>query len=222
MTGGTSIRARVLLAARSIAAEHLVIGTSGNVSARHSGGRSFWITPSGVPYQALTARHLLEIGLDGTRRSGRLKPSSDTMNHAAIYRRRADVAGIVHTHSPYATVFAVLRRTIPPLLAEAAGYLGGEVPVMQYVPPASPSLGEHVARGLGNHRAALLPNHGVIAVGETVESALTAALLVEQSARVAYLASLVGKPRSLPHGEINRLHTFLHTEYGQRPSGGNR
>lgn len=196
--------------------ERLVVGMAGNVSAREPGASEFWITPSGVDYDRLTADNLVQIHLHHPPPPAGLKPSSDTANHQAIYRQRDDVSGIVHTHSTYATVFAVLRREIPALLVEAAGYLGGPVPVMEYLPPASPELGERAAVGLGSHRAVLLPNHGVIAVGESVGDAFTAALLVEQSARVAFLASLLGKPAAIPAGEIDRMHRFLHEEYGQR------
>ena len=89
------------------------------------------------------------------------------------------------------------------------------MPVMEHLPPAIPERGERAARGLGPQRAVLLPNHGVIAVGESPESALIAAIL-EQSARVAYLAHLLGEPVSIPPGEVERMHQFLHYEYGQR------
>lgn len=226
-----AVRASVLDAVRSLRQEGLVVGTAGNVSAREPGTGRFWITPSGVEYSTLTIDDLVCVELAGQtvrgvappfsekgRVGAGLKPSSDTANHAAIYRQRDDVGGIVHTHSTYATVFAVMRREIPALLVEAAGYLGGAVPVMEYLPPASPDLGELAGRGLGLHRAVLLPNHGVITVGESATSALTAALLVEQSARVAYLASLIGKPAPLPPDEVERMHRFLHNEYGQRPA----
>lgn len=212
-----SIRNAVVEAALRIRDAGLVAGTAGNVSARPAHADHFWITPSGVDPSKLTAEALVKVGLDGIALEGGLRPSTDTMNHAAIYRHRDDVASVVHTHSTFATVFAVLRREIPALLAEAAGYLGGAVPVMSYLPPASPDLGEEAADGLGAHRAVLLPNHGVIAVGDSVESAFTAALLVEQAARVAYLSSLLGTPVPLPAGEVERMHRFLREEYGQRP-----
>jgi ribulose-5-phosphate 4-epimerase/fuculose-1-phosphate aldolase len=216
MADDRSVRAGIVSAARKILLEGLVVGSAGNVSGRLPGADRFWITPSGVDFSGLTSSRLLEVDLNGNRRHGRLKPSSDTMTHAAIYRRRPDVAGIVHTHSPYASVFAVLHREIPALLVEAAGFLGGEVLATGYIPPGGDEAGEQTADGLGEQRAVLLPNHGVIAVGESVESALVAALMVEHSARVAYLASLIGKPKPLPPGEVRRMHTFLHTEYGQR------
>ncbi len=196
-----AIRGRVVAAARQILDHGLVGGTAGNVSARTKGGDTFWITPSGISFSALSESQLVEVDVSGRRRTGKLKPSSDATTHAAIYRRRPDVGAVVHTHSPYATVFAVLRRPIPPLLVDAAGFLGGGVPVM--------------GKSIGKSRAALLPNHGVIAVGESIEAALTAAMMVEQSAKVALLARMIGKPRQVPRAEIERMHRFLHTEYGQ-------
>ena len=216
MSSDPDLRAQVLHAARQMWQTGLVIGTAGNVSAREPGGGEFWITPSGVEYHVMTTEDLVRVGVNGQTVSASLKPSSDTPNHAAIYRQRDDVAGIVHTHSTYATVFAVLRREIPALLVEAAGYLGGPVPVIDYVAWATPGAAKHVAGGLGNHRAVLLPHHGVIAVGESVAAALTAAQLVEQSAHVAYLASLLGTPTAVPPREVERINRFLHHEYGQR------
>jgi ribulose-5-phosphate 4-epimerase/fuculose-1-phosphate aldolase len=216
MASEEAVRAGIVAAATRMRREGLVVGTAGNVSARVPGAAQFWITPSGVDYAMLTAESLVCVDLAGRTLAGGMKPSSDIGNHAAIYRARDDVAAVVHTHSPYATVFAVLRREIPALLVEAAGYLGGGVPVMDYLPPARTELGERAARGLGPHRAVLLPNHGVIAVGESAESAVNAAILVEQSARVAYLASLLGEPVPIPPGEVERMHQFLHHEYGQR------
>lgn len=216
MASEEAVRASIVETVGRMRQEGLVVGTAGNVSARVPGAGQFWITPSGVDYATLTAGDLVCVDLAGRTVAGALIPSSDTANHAAIYRVRDDVAGILHTHSTYATVFAVLRREVPALLVEAAGYLGGAVPVMEYLPPASSALGERAARGLGTRRAVLLPNHGVIAVGESAESAFTAALLVEQSARVAYLAQLLGKPSPIPPDEVERMHRFLHHEYGQR------
>ncbi len=217
MASEEAVRASIVETVGRMRQAGLVIGTAGNVSARVSGAGQFWITPSGVDYARLTAGDLVCVDLAGRTVAGALKPSSDTGNHAAIYRLRDDVAAIVHTHSTYATVFAVLRREIPALFVEAAGYLGGAIPLLEYLPPASPELGERAARGLGPHRAILLPNHGVIAVGESAENAFTAAVLVEQSARVAYLASLLGEPSPIPPDEVERMYWFLHHEYGQRP-----
>jgi ribulose-5-phosphate 4-epimerase/fuculose-1-phosphate aldolase len=213
---GDAVRAAIIDTVGRMRQEGLVVGTAGNVSGRESGASKFWITPSGVDYATVRTDNLVQVDLDGRTLVGSLKPSSDTTTHGAIYRARKDVAGIVHTHSPYATVFAVLRRPIPPLLIEAAGFLGGSVSVADYAPPLSPGSADRVVQGMGSGRAALLPHHGVITVGETVASAFTAAQLVEHAARVAYLASLIGKPSELPSADIEHMSQFLHEEYGQR------
>ena len=199
-------------------AEGLVLGTSGNVSARAAGGDGFWVTPSGAPYDKMTLASIVRVDAAGRpahRGPKRWRPSSDTPTHAAIYAARHDAGGIVHSHSPHASAFAVARRPIPPLLLEAAGYLGGEVPVAPYLPPATPDAAQTVARALAGRAAVLLPNHGVLAVGETVETALAAAVMVEQSARVAWLAVALGEPHPLPVADIERMYRFLHEEYGR-------
>jgi len=210
-----TIREIVLRYARRMRQEGLVTGTSGNLSARNRAAQTCLITPSGMEYDDMRPEDLVNVELSGRVVEGRLKPSVDTTSHVAIYRARREVGAVVHTHSPYATAFSVLRREIPPLLAEAAGFFGGPIRVMDYLPPASPQLGERAAAGLGRDRAILLPNHGVIAAGESVEKAFTAALLVEHSARVAILASLMGQPHLIPPGEVERMHRFIHQEYGQ-------
>jgi L-fuculose-phosphate aldolase len=167
-----------------------------------------------VDYEAMSPEDLVEVDMAG-RWSG-LKPSVDMPVHLAIYRARPDVGAVVHTHSPHAAAFSVLRRPIPPLLTEAAGYLGGGVRVLDYVPPARDDTGEMVAAGLGRDRAVLLPHHGVVAVGESVAKAVQAAVIVEESAHVAHLAAALGQPQEVPKVEIERLNEFIHNRYGQR------
>jgi len=178
-----SVRQRIVDVAQRLQAQELVVGTSGNVSAREPGTNQCWITPSGVAYDRLEPNDLVLVDSDGQVRGGSLKPSSDTAVHLAIYRSRPEIDAVIHTHSPYATAFSVVQRDIPPVLVEAAGFLGGPVRSDGTIGP---------------------------------DRAYSAAVTVEHMARVALLAGLIGKPQQVPQSEIDRLHTFLHTEYGQR------
>ena len=196
-----SLRQRIVDVAQRLRAQELVVGTSGNVSAREPGRNQCWITPSGVDYDRLEPTDLVLVDSDGHVRDGSLRPSTDIAMHLAIYRSRPEVGAVIHTHSPYATAFSVVQRDIPPVLVEAAGFLGGAV---------------RSDGTIGRDRAVLLPNHGVLAVGETIDAALAAAVMVEHMARVAFLATLLGEPHQVPKTEIERMHAFLHTEYGQR------
>jgi L-fuculose-phosphate aldolase len=210
------LRELVVESARRMLASGLVRGTSGNVSARPPGSDWCLVTPSGVDYQAMRVEDLVRVDLVGGRVEGRLKPSVDTPVHIAVYRARPDVGAVIHTHSPYAAAFSTLHQEIPPLITESAGYLGGGVRVLEYVPPARPDTGALVAAGLGSDRAVLLPNHGVVAVGEDLARCYVAAAQVEESAHVAFLALQLGQPHPVPRSEIDRMHEFIHHHYGQR------
>ncbi|OLC47939.1 MAG: hypothetical protein AUH80_04050 [Chloroflexi bacterium 13_1_40CM_4_65_16] len=194
----------------------LVRGTSGNLSTRNPGADWCLITPSGVDYETMKPEDVVLVDLSGRPLDAALKPSVDTPIHVAIYRARPDVGGCVHTHSPYAAAFSTVGLEIPPLITESAGYLGGAVRVMQYVPPAQTATGDMVAAGLGDRRAVLLPNHGAIAVGENLVKGFAAAMAVEESAHVAFIALQLGRPSPVTDSEVTRMHDYIHHHYGQR------
>lgn len=211
-----ALRVELVRFAQQMITSGLVRGTSGNISAREPGAGSCLVTPSGVDYDTMQPGDLVLVGLDGERDMAQAKPSVDTPVHLAVYRARPDVSACIHTHSLYAAAFSTVGREIPALITESAGYVGGPVRVMGYVPPASPDTGDQVAAGLGADRAVLLPNHGVIAVGENLKKAFGAAMAVEESAHVAFIALQLGSPRPVPDGEVARMHDFIHHKYGQR------
>jgi len=215
MTEG-ELRDQMVSFARRMITTGLVRGTSGNLSAREPAAENCLITPSGVDYDSMKAEDVVLVDLSGRPVSPGLKPSVDTPIHVAIYRARPDAGACIHTHSLYAAAFSTVGREIPPLITESAGYLGGAVRVMEYVPPAQPDTGELVAAGLGRGRAVLLPNHGVIAVGETLKKAFDAAMAVEEGANIAYIALQLGQPALVTDAEVARMHEFIHFHYGQR------
>jgi ribulose-5-phosphate 4-epimerase/fuculose-1-phosphate aldolase len=210
------LRELLVRSAQQMLAAGLVTGTSGNLSAREPGSERILVTPSGVDYDALRPEDLAAVDLDGRSPEGSLVPSVDTPSHVAIYRARPQVNGVVHTHSPYAAAFSMVGESIPPLLLEAAGYLGGAVRLMEYLPPGSPAAAGRLAATLAGQRAILLPNHGVVAVGETLPSAFHAAIAVEEGARVAWIARQLGRPRPVPDDDVAWMNDFIHRRYGQR------
>ena len=215
MTEG-ELRETMVLVARQMISRGLVKGTSGNISSREPGADWCLVTPSGVDYGTMRPEDVVLVDLSGRPVGVGLKPSVDTPIHAAIYRASPDVGACIHTHSPYAAAFSTLGRQIPPLITESAGYLGGAVRVMEYVPPARPDTGDLVAAGLGEGRAVLLPNHGVVAVGEDLRKCFAAAMAVEESAHIASIALQLGTPALVTEPEIERMHEFIHHRYGQR------
>ncbi|HEU5271191.1 MAG TPA: class II aldolase/adducin family protein, partial [Jatrophihabitans sp.] len=114
---------------------------------------------------------------------------------------RPDVAAIVHTHSMFATVFAVLGEPIPPvhyLLARA----GGQVPLAPYERYGTQALAEACVAALADGSAVLLAQHGVVAVGADIDGAMAVAEAVEYVAELGWRARLIGSPRTLDAAQL--------------------
>ena len=183
--------------AKRMAELDLVSGTSGNVSARLSDGLMA-ITPMGKSYEGMTADDIVVVDGDLNPVEGDLMPSSESLLHVAIYAARPDVGGIVHTHAVYSSAVAAAGLAIPPIVDEMVVNLGGAVRVSEYAPPASETVAERVCDALGNRDAALIRNHGAVAVGADPEAALKASILTERAAKIFVLSSILGSPTTLP------------------------
>jgi L-ribulose-5-phosphate 4-epimerase len=156
------------------------------------------------------------VTLDGEPVEGDLKPSSDTASHLYIYRHRPDVNGVVHTHSPYATAFAAVGRSIPVCLTAIADEFGGPIPCAGFALIGGQEIGEQVVKHIGSSPAVLLKQHGVFTVGSSVEAAVKAAVMVEDIARTVWLAMQLGQPEEIPPDLVARLHDRYTNVYGQQ------
>jgi L-ribulose-5-phosphate 4-epimerase len=193
----------------------LVAWTSGNISARDPESGLVVIKPSGVMYDELRPEDHVVVDLEGAVIEGALKPSSDTASHLYIYRRRPDVHGIVHTHSPYATAFAALGQPIPVYLTAMADEFGGPIPCAGFALIGGEEIGRQVIEHIGNSPAVLLKNHGVFTVGPSALSAVKAAVMVEDVARTVWLALQIGQPDEIAAADVAALHRRYTTVYGQ-------
>jgi len=192
-------------------------GRSGNVSCRWKGG--MLITPTGMAYEAIRPRDIVFVNAKGAVPGKRSrKPSSEWRFHLAAYRARPDVKAVVHTHSMHATVLACAHRPIPAFHYMVAVAGGKDIPLVPYDTFGTQELADYVAKGLAERNACLMANHGQIAVGGSLGSALELAreveVLAEQYAKVLAL----GEPHILPDDEMARvLERFKN--YGQRAQG---
>jgi L-ribulose-5-phosphate 4-epimerase len=196
----------------------LVVWTAGNVSARVSGD-SFLIKPSGVPYEDLTPDAMVLCDLEGKPVGDQaLKPSSDVFAHAYVYRHRADVGGVVHTHSAYATAWAARDEPIPCVLTAMADEFGGEIPVGPFALIGGDDIGRGIVETLDGHRspAVLMRNHGVFTIGADARAAVKAAVMCEDVARTVHLSRQLGDPLPMDAGDIDRLYDRYQNVYGQR------
>jgi L-fuculose-phosphate aldolase len=213
----------VVAVAQALDAAGLMPNKSGNVSIRSP--RGFLITPSGTPYVELTVDSLVELTLENgdtpifpvgnnNGMSPFSRPSSEWRMHASIYRARTDVHAIVHTHSPQATALACAGRGIPPFHYMIA-LAGGEVRCMPYATFGTAELAANAVRGLDGRRATLLANHGVIAVGSTLQVARAVAVEVENLAGQWLALRAAGlEPQLLEPDELARVADKF-TDYGR-------
>jgi L-fuculose-phosphate aldolase len=191
-------REQVAAASRRLAAEGLVLGTAGNVSAR-SGDRVA-ITPTGAELASLEAGDVTVVALNGAVLAGDLAPTSEIDLHLGVYRRHG-AGAVVHTHAPMATALSCVLQDELPCVHYAMLMLGGSVPVAPYRTFGTPELAEVVLDALEGKTAALMANHGAIAYGPDVGKAVEASLLLEWACTVYWRAAQLGSPRALDADE---------------------
>lgn len=208
------VRAAVLAAAKTMYERGIVEGTAGNVSGRVDDG-TVVLTPSSLSYQAMQIDDLVQLTLDGEVIGGHRSPTSEKAVHLAVLTAHPEVASVVHCHAKYASMFAVAHKPIPAGIDEFVIYVGGDVPVCDYHASASSTLGPEVASKLGDRSAALMANHGLVAVGKSVDDALHTALVVEHNAQIMWGAIALGGVVELPEKartEFTNIYDFIRKE----------
>jgi len=182
----------------------LVLFTFGNVSAADRDLGVFAIKPSGVPYEDLTPESMVIVDFDGKTVKGKLRPSSDTLTHAVLYKHWPGIGGIVHTHSTYATAWAQAQRDIPIFGTTHADHNTVDVPC---APPMNDEMiqGDYEYqtgfqimnafrdRGLSYEEVemVLVGNHAPFTWGKTPEKAVYNSAVLESIAQMAYLTEQI-------------------------------
>jgi len=191
-------------------------GTAGNLSVR--GGAGMWITPSGASPRELSPDDLVSLDLAGPAKAGSADgrvPSSEWPMHAALYRHRASIGAVVHTHSRFATILACVGRGIPALHYMVAAVGGFEVPLAPYATFGTEELSQHVIAAIGDADACLLANHGQVAVGPDLAAAVRTAELVERLAETTWGSLAIGGPRLLSREQMQEAMDRFAAGYGQ-------
>ena len=206
------LRDDLVATARRMSELGLTPGTSGNVSVRNTSG--LLITPSGLAYSDLIPDDLVDIRSDGAIRPGQRTPSTEWQLHRDLFAARSDCEAIVHTHSLYCTTIACLRRPIPAIHYMIALAGSDEIPCAEYATFGTPELAQNVVRALEDGRAALMANHGMVALGDSLRSALRLAAEIETLAAQFWHAIQAGVPVILDREEMARVRDKF-GEYGQ-------
>ncbi|MGQ9778513.1 MAG: L-ribulose-5-phosphate 4-epimerase [Bacillota bacterium] len=196
------LKREVLAANLELYTRGLAIYTWGNVSGIHRERGLVVIKPSGVPREELTVESLVVLDLEGKVVEGKLRPSTDTPTHLVLYRAFAGIGGIVHTHSPWATAWAQAGLDLPCLGTTHADHFYGDVPCTRPLAPAEiegeyeANTGRVIVERFGNLDplavpAVLVAQHGPFAWGRDPAEAVRNAVVLEETARMAFITRVL-------------------------------
>lgn len=211
-----ALRKSIIETAQKMSDSGLSPQRSGNVSARF--GNGMLITPTGMAYDDLDLKDIVFVDADGGVMGGQKRPSSEWHFHLAAYAARPDKHALVHTHSMHATVLACAHKAIPAFHYMVAVVGGKDIPCVPYATFGTDALAQHVANGLKDRDACLMANHGQVALGTTLASALELAFEVETLAEQYFKVLLLGPAHILPDGEMILMIEKFKT-YGQKSQG---
>lgn len=215
------LREAIIAKCRWMNASGLNQGTSGNISARYQD--RMLITPSATPYDGMRPEMIASMPLDGEYGAwiGPLQPSTEWRFHLDIMRARPDVGGIVHTHSTYATVLAIARKSIPACHYMMAAFGGNDIRCADYARYGTKELSDLALAALEGRNGCLLANHGMIAVGANLDKAMWLAVELETIARQYYLSLALDHCAILSEEEIAETARGFLT-YGLQPQKSKR
>lgn len=175
--------------------------SSGNISIIDRDQNLIALTPSAIEYDLLQAEDILIINQEGLVIEGNKKPSSEIDLHFLAYKKRKDINACVHNHSIYATTFACLKKSIMPVHYMIVG-AAKEIKCAEYAAFGSKELAQKTIAALGQDKAILMANHGLLAVGDCIEEAFSIACNVEYVAQLYYQALNCGTPNLLSKAQL--------------------
>ena len=200
-----SLKEELVAGAALVASMDLVPLTQGNLSLRDPASGHILMTPHDFAYDRMTTADVVVQDLDGRVLEGFREPSHEAPVHLAVYERRPAVMGIVHAEPVFTNLFGVLHKPIAPLHVNTLIDVGGEVPIMPFAPSGSRQFGYDMLEVMGDRRAVVWANHGMLAVGDSLRKAIHCTVMVEISAQLYHMALQHGEPHLIPRRYHDRL-----------------
>jgi len=208
MTQNVTTLKETLVAAIAMLEGAQIIDFNGHFSVRVPGTDYMLINSGRSVRSAMTVEDIVMIDLDGGLIEGSAVPPMEFHIHAAIYRRRADVQAVVHTHPLWSTLLGMVDKPVLPVIMQAA-VLGD----IQYFPKTASintlALGEALAESLAEHSVVMLKSHGAVVASQGILETFVQAVYVEENAQRQYMASQIGSPYVLDAQAIGEIRANL-------------
>jgi len=183
------------------------LSSGGNVSLKIKEADLIIITPTNKPYHDMTIADICVVDRHLKQVEGCLPPSIEMGMHAAVYEKRPEISGVIHTHQDFASIFSIINQPIPALFDEIVLSLGEITDIVPYALSGTDELAKNVSLKLGNHcHSYILQNHGALVLGVDIETTLKNTEMLEKSAKVYYYALTTGKPLTFtPQSSIDHF-----------------
>ncbi len=194
----SELRVKLALACRILYMEGLGNFHLGHMSCRTPDQDKFFMKPNVLGLEEITPNDLLVMDMEGNKLEGALPAHGEFPIHSEIYKKRKDVQSIVHVHPVFTTAFSCVRTEMKPLTQDGTLWPRG-IPVFE-----DPELvtrkdqGHALAQALGEGKAVLLRNHGIVTVGGSIEDACLGALSLDKALEIHFTASVFGKIEPIP------------------------
>ena len=206
------LKDKLILAGRILVTQGQDDFTRGHITVRlPDDPKRFLMKPHSIGFDELTRDNILTIDLDGKVIAGNGRRHSEVFIHSEIFRARADVQSVIHSHPIHATALSATGRPIRAFSQPGAMFfsaLDTYDASMRLV--RTPEMGAAVARALGGNRAVLLKNHGIAAVGRSIEEATITAIMLETAATIQLAAESAGDTApELPREDIEALRSEI-------------
>jgi L-ribulose-5-phosphate 4-epimerase len=210
-----SLRQKVIDVAQILPKYGLVWMAGGTICARDPETGYVVVTPSGLPYHMLTCEDMIVTDMAMNIIDGKHRPSVALNLWTGFLKARPDLNAIVHTHSPFATAFAVNGEPIPIITETQANWFGSPVPVTPYLSVDDERFSTLPIELLGQGFGLLLGQHGVITLGADLDDALERAVTLEEAARTYSIAKTIGNPLIFSTEMARNSFNYYHHKYGQ-------
>ncbi len=200
---------------RRLVEKGLVSRSWGNISIRLD--ESFMlITPSGRTYEDLQPEEVVRVQIQSLKYDGNIKPSSEFVLHAEIYKQRKKINAVIHTHQMNASTVAAAHREVPPILDDMAQIIGPSVRVAEYALPGTKKIVRKTVKALRGRNAALMANHGAVCIGRDMEEAFVVCEVLEKACKAFIEAEFLGGAKSIHKFEAHLMHQYYLRKYSKR------